>query len=636
MNTDLAWGNKYKLEEDSNVFEYIKSEKSQFRTQKVGKYYIQDELGKGSYAQVYKAYDPINPSTYYAIKAINKKDMNSSEKIRELFETELQIYEKIDHMNIIKSYDKFEIDDYQYIVQQYCNKGDLAKYIETNGPFKEFEAIYFLQQIMNGVKHLHDYKIMHRDIKLENIFLNEDQIIIGDLGLAKIGVLEAQTRLGTPLNVAPEVISISLKHKTYTNKCDLWSIGICFYEMLTGEKPWKNITIKNYQETINNHSGPNLPIHDLIYGKQNVIDLLKGLIEVDPEKRFGWEEFWAHETFRSVKLQETTSEFVTVYNDPGSTIHYSKDQTNNLWNRNTFRFSTVKNKKEQQFCDNEEPMFPELRQTVSVCLEKSDAYIIKTRFDHELSCINFIERAAVKCQDFTHKNKGFLQAWGYLVKKCQVLSKRVVDSLTNRQNCFNLSKYYNFDSYFETNDCLNTLITFQNKLNYFIAYSKMLLKKLNNIHETCDKQALDSALDLVGYHDPSLEMVNEQLKNQCLILFQEFLEKGYQIEKSDKVQYKNLITTLSFIYVSWKCDVELGFWKPNMEFDWRQFIKALHEVMHDDILNKAYDKMFGERQSIIKGTQGSMFYSNGSRDLKLLSNIFSENNRFTSGDWIEE
>ncbi len=71
------------------------------------------------------------------------------------------------------------------MVIQYCNNGDLEGYVNKNGPLPEADAIYFLKQIMNGFRVLHENKIMHRDVKMENFFLNDDVIILGDFGLSK-------------------------------------------------------------------------------------------------------------------------------------------------------------------------------------------------------------------------------------------------------------------------------------------------------------------------------------------------------------------------------------------------------------------------------------------------------------------
>jgi len=81
------------------------------------------------------------------------------------------------------------------------------------------------------------YKIIHRDLKLANIFLHNNSIVIGDFGFAKIGESQTVTKLGTPYYMAPEILNVSNK-SSYTNKVDIWSLGICFYYILFGYLPY--------------------------------------------------------------------------------------------------------------------------------------------------------------------------------------------------------------------------------------------------------------------------------------------------------------------------------------------------------------------------------------------------------------
>ena len=97
---------------------------------------------------------------------------------------------------------------------QYCNNGDLEDYMKKKNKkfFSEEESIYFLKMIMLGFQELHKHKIMHRDFKLANLFVNDDTLIIGDFGFAKSGFDMAQTKLGTPLTMAPELLMDSVNH----------------------------------------------------------------------------------------------------------------------------------------------------------------------------------------------------------------------------------------------------------------------------------------------------------------------------------------------------------------------------------------------------------------------------------------
>lgn len=78
---------------------------------------------------------------------------------------------------------------------------------------------------------------MHRDLKLANIYLHNDEIVIGDFGFSRIGVSFAQSKVGTPFYMAPEVLNPE-NRKFYNDKCDIWSMGICFYFMIFGILPY--------------------------------------------------------------------------------------------------------------------------------------------------------------------------------------------------------------------------------------------------------------------------------------------------------------------------------------------------------------------------------------------------------------
>jgi serine/threonine-protein kinase ULK2 len=113
-------------------------------------------------------------------------------------------------------------------VLEYCNGGDLGAAIKQRKKFNEEEAVEYLVQILHGFQTLVKNKIMHRDFKLPNVLKNDGVIKIADFGFAKLLGTEDQqveTILGSPLNMAPEV----LNHQTYNIKADIWSIGVAFY-----------------------------------------------------------------------------------------------------------------------------------------------------------------------------------------------------------------------------------------------------------------------------------------------------------------------------------------------------------------------------------------------------------------------
>jgi serine/threonine protein kinase len=122
-------------------------------------------------------------------------------------------------------------------VTEFCNEGDMQKFLDKRGRLSEEEATDVLKQILNGFKGLHEVKAMHRDFKLANLLVHNKVVKIADLGFAKQLEKEhslTKTQLGTGVTMAPEV----LDGKEYGMYADIWSIGIVYYQMLHGVYPF--------------------------------------------------------------------------------------------------------------------------------------------------------------------------------------------------------------------------------------------------------------------------------------------------------------------------------------------------------------------------------------------------------------
>lgn len=133
----------------------------------------------------------------------------------------------------------------------------METHVKKNTCLGEEESVYFLKQIMNGFRELHANKIMHRDFKLANIFLHDDTVVIGDFGFAKSGADMASTKLGSPITMAPELLNATDVVR-YTNKADLWSIGVCFFQMIFGKPPFNAKKLEELKNMVNTKSGKNL------------------------------------------------------------------------------------------------------------------------------------------------------------------------------------------------------------------------------------------------------------------------------------------------------------------------------------------------------------------------------------------
>ncbi len=259
------------------------------------KYQIFDNMNSGKFGLIKQV---MNKETkeLCCLKVMNKKKMTSKD-LQEL-KTEVEIMKICQHPNIVRLYDVYETEESTSLIMEYCNEGDLFKYMEKKG-FKlyENEVISIMKQLLSGLYYLQQYGITHRDLKPENILVKkeEDKYIfkIADFGLSKIISPSefCNEPYGTLIYCAPEVIA----HKPYNKQADLWSLGIISYLLLVGCLPF-NIDSKEkdiiYQ--IINEPTP--------YPKANwksvsslSKDFTKSLLHKDPNKRITVKQAIEHE-----------------------------------------------------------------------------------------------------------------------------------------------------------------------------------------------------------------------------------------------------------------------------------------------------------------------------------------------------
>ena len=225
----------------------------------IGKYLLERKLGNGQFGDVYLALDSEESNKPYAMKVIQKSKVEVSPLLTRLFESEVSVMKSLKHPNLLHLYDLLETSNNYYMVTQFCDGGDLEQHVNKAKHLSVQEAVFFLKQILCGFVELHSKKIMHRDFKLANVFIHQGQAIIGDFGFAKAGESMTNTRLGTPYNMAPELLLE--KKKPYSSKADIWAIGIAFYQMLFGKLPFPATTLAELEEMVSSCSGRNLAIN---------------------------------------------------------------------------------------------------------------------------------------------------------------------------------------------------------------------------------------------------------------------------------------------------------------------------------------------------------------------------------------
>ena len=154
---------------------------------------------------------------------------------------------KLNHPNITKILETFEDDKYIFIIMEYINGGNLFSFVKKRRKLSEKISKFLFRQIIEGIQHIHSKKIVHRDIKLENILIDlNNKIKICDFG---IGIMLnsddelIREQCGTPMYMAPEIILNSKKNGYKGYPVDIWSAGIALYIMLSGTLPF---SYKNY------------------------------------------------------------------------------------------------------------------------------------------------------------------------------------------------------------------------------------------------------------------------------------------------------------------------------------------------------------------------------------------------------
>ncbi|KAI9271308.1 kinase-like domain-containing protein, partial [Sporodiniella umbellata] len=195
------------------------------------------QLGVGSFAVVKEC---INVSTgeHCAVKIILKKAIAGKQH---MLDSEIDIFKKVRHQNIVSLHDIYESDDAVYIVTDLCTGGELFQRIVERGTYTEVMAADLVRQMLEGLRYLHSQDIVHRDIKPENLLFKtteeDSDLLITDFGLSKLLKDHDQvltTACGTPGYVAPEVL-LGTGHGT---PVDIWSVGVIMYTLLSGYTPF--------------------------------------------------------------------------------------------------------------------------------------------------------------------------------------------------------------------------------------------------------------------------------------------------------------------------------------------------------------------------------------------------------------
>ncbi|XP_046832578.1 serine/threonine-protein kinase polo isoform X2 [Vespa crabro] len=197
---------------------------------------------KGGFARCYEIRESKSHHVF-AGKIVSKSIMTKSNQ-REKMTQEIAIHQSLNHRNIVGFYGFFDDAQNIYIILELCRKRSMMELHKRRKALSECETRYYMKQILEGVHYLHQNRIIHRDLKLGNLFLNDDlQVKIGDFGLATRLEHDGErkkTLCGTPNYIAPEILTKA----GHSYEVDVWSIGCIMYTLLVGKPPFETSTLK--------------------------------------------------------------------------------------------------------------------------------------------------------------------------------------------------------------------------------------------------------------------------------------------------------------------------------------------------------------------------------------------------------
>jgi len=240
----------------------------------VDDYTLTKLIEKGTFGEIYLA-SKKREKTSYAVKVINKSKYNKSINALKYLNNEINILKDLNHSNLLRCFEIKETSEKVFIITEYYNGGTLDNFLETykskynKAPSEEIVQ-YIMRQIVEGIKYLHNKKIIYRDLNLTNIMINyevENDRINNNIMKGKIKIVDfgcskylkkgelTKSVIGYPITMDPIIIFKlnkipEYKESGYDEKVDIWSLGIIFYELLIGKNPFDACSMDELLEMV--------------------------------------------------------------------------------------------------------------------------------------------------------------------------------------------------------------------------------------------------------------------------------------------------------------------------------------------------------------------------------------------------
>jgi len=261
-------------------------------------------LGKGGFAKVYLC-TALDTNKAYAIKIVPKANLVKA-RARQKLQAEIKIHRTLKHTNVCEYKHFFEDRQNCYILLELCHNQSMNEMIKRRKRITEPETAYLMHQLLHAVKYMHAQLVIHRDLKLGNLFLDKNtNIKVGDLGLAtrlESADEKRKTICGTPNYIAPEVIQGDRATRGHSFEVDVWSMGVIMFTCLCGKPPYEAKDVKaTYQRILaNEYSFP----RDVAIS-EDARKLICSMLQSKPADRPSLDEIGMHPFFMARPLLES-------------------------------------------------------------------------------------------------------------------------------------------------------------------------------------------------------------------------------------------------------------------------------------------------------------------------------------------
>ena len=418
------------------------------REEDYNKYYIKGErLGEGAFGSVFCAIKK-DTKEKRAIKIIDK-DRIRGEYMKEYFRSisdeemkmhindllneikSMKLMEGRNNKNSVKFYECFETTDEFSIIMELCDD-NLTKYIANRGPLNPKEIRQILKQLNNSFKIMSQNRLVHRDLKLENILVKKEKekliLKITDYGLSKqLATISKKlsTKAGTPIFSAPEI----LKGEKYNEECDLWSLGIVIYVLFFKDYPYKGeseLALLNHIQT----KGQSILNKT---GDHYLDDLIRKLLVEDPKKRIKWEQYFNHPFITGIIPKPTDNKIIIKLKIKQNLISkeiyfFDKENFNEI---NETNIEIYINNSKIDFCKFFKP-------------SKEGEYEIKIIFKNKINNCKYMFN---KCKDIIYIDLSSFDSsnvtnMSYMFSECSNLKDIILSNL-NTTNVIDMSYMFN-------------------------------------------------------------------------------------------------------------------------------------------------------------------------------------------------